>query len=72
MPQLVTFAGMPVKRRRRVAAGLLLTFYSACPGKPGRALVVSDAEWRRDGRIEFFTSDSLPNVRRLAADRSSS
>lgn len=67
MPQLVTFAGRPVKLRRRVPGGLLVIFYAPQPGAPGRRRFVSEAEWLRLGRVEFFAPDRFPDVRALAA-----
>jgi hypothetical protein len=68
VPELVTFQGRPVKRRRRVRDGLLkLTFVSPVPGEPGAVLVVSQDEWLRYGRVRFFAKGKMPNQRALAS-----
>ena len=69
MPQLVTYRSRPVKRRRQVPGGLLLIFYAAERGQPGPTLVVTDDEWRRHGRVSYFASGTLPEVRASASDR---
>lgn len=66
MPLLVTFEGRPVKRRRRVPDGLLLTFVNSVPGEPGNVVVVSQEEWLRYGRVQFFAKHEMPNLRALA------
>jgi hypothetical protein len=66
MPELVTFLGRPVKRRRRVADGIRLTFFSAVPGEPGEMIVVSQGEWLRYGQVRFFPKGRMPNRRALA------
>lgn len=66
MPQLVTFQGRPVKRRRRVSEGVRLTFVSPVPSEPGDVLVVSQQEWLRYGRIQYFAKHCMPNLRALA------
>jgi hypothetical protein len=67
MPQLITYDGRPVKRRRRIAGGTLLIFYAACPSDSGPQLVVSDEQWNSLGRVRYFTASQLPDVRALAA-----
>lgn len=67
MPQLVTYRGRPVKRRLRLAGGLRLTFFASQSGWVGDQLVVSDDDWRRHGRVQFYPSGMLPDVRALAA-----
>ena len=67
MPQLVTFQGRPVRRRRRVPAGIRLTLVSPLPGEPGNVIYVSQQEWLRDGDVQFFSKASMPNVRALAS-----
>jgi hypothetical protein len=66
MPQLVTFHGRPVKRRRRFANRLRLTFVGAIPGEPGKVVFVSQEEWQRFGAVRFFPKHEMPNVRALA------
>lgn len=66
MPHLVTYGGRPVKRRRRTAAGLRLTFVNPISGFPADVLVVSQDEWHKHGEVQFYPSGSLPDVRRLA------
>jgi hypothetical protein len=65
MPQLITFQNWPVKRRRRVPGGLLLTFVGAVPGEPGGAIVVSQEEWLRHGKVQFLPKEQMPDVRAL-------
>ena len=65
MPLLVTFRDWPVKRRRRVSNGLLLTLVGAVPGEPGGAIVVSQDEWLRHGKVQFLSKDQMPDVRAL-------
>ena len=65
MPQLITYSGRPVKRRRRVSNGLQLTFYAAAPGEPGPRLTVSEADWKLHGSIEHFGAGQRPDVRKL-------
>ena len=67
MPLLVTYDGRPVKFHRRVRDGLLLTFYSPRPGDRGARLFVTQAAWRLRSRTTFYQSDSMPDVRALAA-----
>ena len=67
MPLLVTFAGRPVKRRRRVDDGLCLFFFHPVAGQPSERRVVSQSEWDADGKEEFLSQDQMPNVRDLAA-----
>jgi len=52
-----------------VPGGLLLIFYAAQCGQAGPTLVVSDDEWRRYGRVSYFPSGTLPDVRASASDR---
>lgn len=68
MPQLVTFQGRPVKRRKRIAGGLLLTFYGAERQVAGVRIAVSDDDWRRHGRIDYYAPGELPDVRALVAN----
>ena len=70
MPQLITYGGRPVKRRRRVSNGLQLTFYAAKPGEPGPRITVSEADWKLHGRIEHFGSGQRPDVRKLVTTAS--
>jgi hypothetical protein len=66
MPQLVTFRGQPVKRRRLLPEGLRLTFVSPVPGEQGRMMIVTQAEWLRYGRIQFYPRGQMPDVRSIA------
>lgn len=65
MPLLVTFRDWPVKRRRHAPGGLLLTLFGALPGEPGGAIVVSQEEWLRHGKIQFLAKEQMPDVRAL-------
>ena len=67
MPQLITYDGRPVKRRRRIAGGTLLIFYAARPTDPGPQLVITDDQWDALGLVRYFDSANLPDVRALAA-----
>jgi hypothetical protein len=51
-----------------VPGGLLITFFSAVPGEPGGAIVVSQEEWLRHGKIQFLPKDQMPDVRALVND----
>lgn len=66
MPQLVTFKGRPIKRRRRHADGLLLNFYGEKRGDQGDRLVVTDAEWDLFGRVDYVRRESMPDRWRSA------
>lgn len=66
MPLLVTFQGRPVKRRRRVDDGVFLRFVSAVPGEQGDAVVVSQEEWFRYGKVQYLPRDQMRNVREVA------
>ena len=65
MPLFVTFRDWPVKRRRRVPGGLLLSLFAAVPGEQGGAIVVSQEEWLRHGKVQFLSKDQMPDVRAL-------
>lgn len=65
MPLLVKFRDWPVRRRRRVPGGLLLSLYGAAPGEPGGAIVVSQEEWLRHGKVQFLPKEQMPDVRAL-------
>jgi len=65
MPLLVTFRDWPVRRRRRVPGGLLLSLFSAVAGEPGGAIVVTQEEWLRHGKVQFLSKDQMPDVRAL-------
>jgi hypothetical protein len=67
VPQLILFRGRPVKRRRRVAGGLSLTFYAAEPGRRGAQRFVSQADWDRYGSLQFFAREQMPDVRVFAS-----
>lgn len=54
MSLLVTYCGRRVKRRRRVGQHLKIRFYAQTPGQPGPAIVVSQSEWQRHGRIQIL------------------
>jgi hypothetical protein len=66
VPQLILYRGHPVKRRRRMAGGLYLTFYTPEPGQRGAQRFVSQADWDRHGSLKFFAREQMPNVRALA------
>jgi hypothetical protein len=68
MPLLVTFNKRPIKRRRRVPAGLLLTFFSPNRGWRGDQLLISDDEWIEYGRVESLPYDQFPDIRALARE----
>ncbi len=68
MPLLVTFRDWPVKRRRRVPGGLLLILVGVVPGEPGGAIVVSQEEWLRHGKVQFLTKEQMPDVRALVKE----
>lgn len=59
MPQRITYAGRPVKRRRWTRHGLHLRFYGQAPGQPGPSIVVSQAEWEHHGRVEYFDASEV-------------
>ena len=65
MPLLVTYRDWPIKRRRRVPGGLLLTFVGAVPGEPGGTIVVTQDEWLRHGKVQFLSKEQMPDVRAL-------
>ena len=65
MPLLVTFRDWPVKRRRRLPSGLLLTLFGPAPGEPGGTIVVSQEEWLRHGKVQFLSKEHMPDVRAL-------
>ena len=67
MPLLVSFRGRPVKRRRRVDGGLRLVFVSPIRGGKSHVAVVSQADWLRQGSVQFFLESEMPDVRALAA-----
>jgi len=67
VPLLVTYAGVPVKRWRQTRRGLALTVYDATPGRPGKRLIVSQADWAQHGEVRFYTREEMPDRRRLAA-----
>lgn len=68
MPILITYDGRPVKRRRRLPTGeLSLTFKSVTPGDRGEKLLVTQADWLKYGREEYFEPEDMPDVRKLAA-----
>ena len=67
MPQLISYRGRPVKRRRYFAGGLRLTFFASQRGRVGDQLVVTDDDWHRHGRVQFYPLGTLPDVRALAA-----
>jgi hypothetical protein len=48
-----------------VSNGLLLTLVGAVPGEPGGAIVVSQDEWLRHGKVQFLSKDQMPDVRAL-------
>jgi hypothetical protein len=66
MPLLVTFKGLPVKRRNRVEKNLRLVMFHRKPGQPGLQLIVSQEAWNAFGKIEFFRREDMPNRRILA------
>ncbi len=66
MPQLITYDSRPVKRRRRVARGLLLIFYAPQPGQAGDQLVVTDEQWNRHGQVRYFQPGMRPDIRAAA------
>lgn len=66
MPELVTFLGRPVKRRRRLENGISLTLVSPVPGKRGLCLVVSQEEWLRYGKVQFYQKREMPDPRAIA------
>ncbi len=65
MPLLVTFRDWPVKRRRRLQGGLLLTLVGAIPGEPGGAIIVTQDDWLRHGKVQYLTKEQMPDVRAL-------
>ena len=65
MPLLVTYRDWPIKRRRRVPGGLLLSLFGADLGEPGGAIVVSQDEWLRHGKVQYLSKDQMPDVRAL-------
>jgi len=67
MPQLITYDGRPVKRRRRIAGGTLLIFFAPTAAEKGPQLVVTDDQWDALGLVRYFESANLPDVRALAA-----
>jgi hypothetical protein len=67
MPVLALFHGRPVKRRRRVATGIRLTFFDPRPGAPGEQMIVSEADWHRFASVQFLPRCQMPDVRALAA-----
>lgn len=62
MPLLVTFRNWPIKRRRRVPGGLLLSLYGTVPGEPGGAIVVSQDAWLRHGKVQYLSRAQMPDV----------
>lgn len=70
MSLLVTYDGRPVKFHRRVRGGLLLTFVAPRAGDRGARLFVTQDQWRLRSRQTFYTPDLFPDVRALAARRS--
>ena len=66
MPLLVTYRGRPLKRRRRFEKGLLLYFYSRQKGEAGEQLIVSNDDWLRFGKEQFFPAGEMPDVRVLS------
>lgn len=66
MPLLVTFRGQPIKRRRRIPGGLLLTFVSPVAGHRCKKAIVTQEQWLRDGRVQFLAEAQMPDVRALA------
>lgn len=67
MPELVTYLGRPVKRRERQKGQLKLTLVNPTPGAPGDVLTVTQDEWARNGKTEFYADRSqMPDVRELA------
>ena len=59
------YDGQPVKRMRRVKNGILLTYYSAIRGKPGRQVTVSQADWDARGEVRTVDSNRAADLRRL-------
>jgi hypothetical protein len=67
VPQLILYRGRPVKRRRRMAGGLCLTFYTSEPGQRGTPHFVSQADWDRHSSLQFFAREQMPDVRALVS-----
>jgi len=59
------YDGSPVKRMRRVPGGILLTFYSAIRGKPGKQVRVSQENWDANGEVRTVPSNRAADLRKL-------
>ncbi len=59
------FDNQPVKRMRRVPDGILLTFYSAVSGVPGKQRTISQGDWYAHGEVREVASNRAADMRKM-------